>query len=195
MIIVCSLDKGVFYMVDKFNEKTIHRETIFKGHVIDVYVDDVSLPNQEISKRELVFHQGAVGILAITSEDKIVLVRQFRKALEKSILEIPAGKIEKDELDLAKTAKRELEEETHYRCKKLEKVTSFITSPGFCNEELTLYQAFDLEKVDNPLPRDEDEFLDIIELTLTQAKEEIKKGTICDAKTMYALLYWESQQL
>ena len=85
-------------MTDKFAEVTTKREVVYKGAIIDVVVDDVLLPNGETSKRELVFHNGAVGIIPITKEGKIVLVKQFRKALEKSILEIPAGKIEKNEI-------------------------------------------------------------------------------------------------
>lgn len=178
--------------MDKFEEKTTHREVIYKGKIIEVVVDDVLLPNGNVSKRELVFHNGAVGIIAVTSENKLILVRQFRKVLEKSILEIPAGKIELDELDPLETAKRELEEETGYQANHIKEITRFIASPGFCNEELVLYEATDLVKLENPLPLDEDEFLEIVELTLEEAKEKITTGEICDAKTIYAILYWET---
>ncbi|MEG0254688.1 MAG: NUDIX hydrolase [Vagococcus sp.] len=178
-------------MKEKFEEKTIKREMIYNGKIIDVVVDDVLLPNGGTSKRELVFHNGGVGILAITKEKKMIFVKQFRKVLEKSILEIPAGKIEKDETDPLKTAKRELEEETGYQCKKIEEIARFVPSPGFCNEMLYMYEAKELIKIDNPLPQDEDEFLELIELSLEEAKEKVATGEICDAKTMYAILYWE----
>lgn len=181
-------------MEDKFRETTLEREKIFSGKVIDVYVDKVLTPGNQESFRELVYHNGAVGVLAITKEDRIVLVRQFRKVLEKSIIEIPAGKIELGEIDPMETAKRELEEETFYRCEKIRKINEMVTSPGFCNETVHLYEASGLVKVDNPLPRDEDEYLDIIELSLEEAKHEIKVGNICDAKTMYAILYWELEK-
>ena len=178
-------------MTDKFAEITTNRETIYSGKIIDVVVDDVTLPNGKTAKRELVFHNGAVAIIAITDEGKLLLVRQFRKPLEKTILEIPAGKIEKDETDPFKTAQRELEEETGYQAAEMKEITRFIASPGFCNEELTIYEAKGLIKVDNPLPQDDDEFLEIVELSLDEAKEKVKTGEICDAKTMYAMLYWE----
>lgn len=181
-------------MTEKFEEKTTNRQVIYEGHIIDVVLDDVLLPNGKMAKRELVFHNGAVAIIGITNEEKILLVRQFRKALEKSILEIPAGKIEKDETDPLETAKRELEEETGYQAKEMKKVTQFVASPGFCNEELTIYEATGLVKVDNPLPQDEDEFLEVVALTLDEAKEKIASGEICDAKTTYAMLYWENQR-
>lgn len=180
-------------MKDKFNEETLKRDDIYKGAIIDVVVDTVKLPNGKESKRELVFHNGAVGIIAITPMNRMIFVRQYRKAIEKSILEIPAGKIEKDELNPIETAKRELEEETFYRCESMEEVAEFVTSPGFCNEKMVLFQARGLQKVSNPLPRDDDEFLDIVELSLEEAKEHIRLGDICDAKTMYAILLWEMQ--
>lgn len=178
-------------MIENFKETTLQREVIYEGKIIQVCVDDVRLPNGELAKRELVFHQGAVGILAVTKEDRIVLVKQYRKPLDRIILEIPAGKIEKGETDPLLTATRELEEETYYQCDQLELIADFVTSPGFSNERLYLYQGTGLQRVENPLPRDEDEFLEIVELTLSEAKSEILAGNICDAKTMYAILYWE----
>ena len=179
-------------MKDKFEEVTTKRDVIFEGKIIDVVLDDVKLPNGEMSKRELVFHNGGVGILAITNENKIILVKQYRKALEKSILEIPAGKIEKNETDPLGTARRELEEETAYQAENFTEFSRFITSPGFSNEELVLYHATGLTKVDNPLPQDEDEFLEIVEYNLDEVKSKIATGEICDAKTLYAVLYWET---
>ena len=180
-------------MKDKFNEETLERKDIYNGTIIDVCLDTVELPNGKKAKRELVFHNGAVGIIAITPMNRMVFVRQYRKALEKSILEIPAGKIEKHETNPLETAKRELEEETYYQCETMEQVADFVTSPGFCNERMVMFQAHGLKRVDNPLPRDDDEFLDIVELSLEEAKEHIRLGDICDAKTMYAILLWELQ--
>lgn len=181
-------------MMDKFKEITTKREEIYNGKIIQVVVDDVTLPNGQTSKRELVFHQGAVGILAVTPEDKIVLVKQYRKAIDRAILEIPAGKIEADEPNPFVTAMRELEEETGYQCESMNRMTKFVTSPGFSNEWMYLYEAKGLYKVDNPLPQDEDEFLEISEVTLDEAKGLIEIGDICDAKTIYAILYWEMQR-
>ncbi|KAF1295588.1 ADP-ribose pyrophosphatase [Enterococcus sp. JM4C] len=181
---------------EEFEEKTLARKTIFKGHVIEVAVDDVQLPDGGMAKRELVFHNGAVGIIPITNEGRIVLVKQFRKPLEKVILEIPAGKIDPGEENAPeKTARRELEEETGYQAERWQSVTTMYLSPGFSNEKMYIYYAEELNKVENPLAQDEDEVLELYELTLAEAKEEIRKGTICDSKTVYAIQYWELQQM
>ena len=127
-------------------------------------------------------------MIPLTAEGKIVLVKQFRKPLEQVILEIPAGKIDPgEENQLETTAMRELEEETGYRAGQLTYINSMYLSPGFANEKLALYLATDLQKVENPRPQDEDEILELYELTIAEAKAEVAKGTICDAKTL--LLY------
>lgn len=124
------------------------------------------------------------------------MVKQFRKPLEKVTLEIPAGKIDPGEQDVPfETARRELEEETGYQAQILEPVTSMYVSPGFANELLHLFYGEKLTKVENPLPQDEDEVLELYELTLEEAKQEIENGLICDAKTLFAVQYWELMQL
>ena len=177
---------------EDFEKKTIARKEIFKGNIIDVYLDDVALPQGGTSQRELVFHPGGVGILAITPDNKIVLVKQFRKPLEKVILEIPAGKIEQGEGHTPlQTGMRELEEETGYQATAFEHLTSMYLSPGFSDELLHVYHAKNLTKVDEPLPQDEDEVLEIFELTLEEAKAKMATQEICDAKTIFAIQYWE----
>ncbi|BCA84831.1 ADP-ribose diphosphatase [Enterococcus saigonensis] len=178
-----------------FEEKTIQRKELFHGKIIDVFLDDVALPNGGTAKRELVFHPGGVGIIAITPENKLLLVKQFRKPLEKVILEIPAGKIDPGEGSHPEvTGARELEEETGFTAKEMKHVGSMYLSPGFSNEMLHLYHAVDLSEVKNPRAQDEDEVLELYALTLAQAKEAVKTGQICDAKTMYAITYWELLQ-
>lgn len=181
---------------EDFEEKTIARKEIFHGKIIDVFLDDVSLPGGGTSQRELVFHPGGVGIIAITDENKMIFVKQFRKPLEKVILEIPTGKVdpgEDDQLDV--TGARELEEETGYQAKVMVPVTSMYVSPGFANEKLTIYHAQGLTKVENPLPADDDEVLEIYELTLAEAKKAMKEQQICDAKSIFAIQYWELLEL
>lgn len=181
---------------EEFEEKTISRKEIFKGHIIDVVLDEVLLPNGQTGTRELVFHPGAVAVIPITADNKMIMVKQFRKPMEKVLLEIPAGKIDHGEHDHPKdTAERELEEETGYRANKITFVTSMYVSPGFANELLHIYYAEDLEKVPNPLPQDDDEVLELYTMTLDEAKAEIASGLICDAKTIFAVQYWELQQL
>lgn len=174
-----------------FEEKTLHRETIFEGKVITVAVDDVELPNGlGQSKRELVFHGGAVCVLAVTPEDKIILVKQYRKAIEATSYEIPAGKLEAGEAGSEKEAAlRELEEETGYTGD-LDLLYEFYSAIGFCNEKLRLYVARNLQKVANPRPQDADEVLERYELSLEECWDLVKSGDIVDAKTIIALQHY-----
>ncbi|WP_270790534.1 NUDIX hydrolase [Enterococcus diestrammenae] len=177
---------------EDFEEKTIKRQELFHGKIIDVVLDDVALPMGGTAQRELVFHHGGVGILAITPENKLLLVRQFRKPLEQVSLEIPAGKIDPGEGQHPEvTGARELEEETGYRPGELVHVASMYLSPGFSNEMLHIYQALDIVKVENPRAMDEDEVIEVLQLTLDEAKAAVATGEICDAKTLYAIQYWE----
>ncbi len=172
----------------KFEEKTIRTEKIYDGKIINLKVDDVALPNGKTSKRELIEHPGAVAVIAKTADDKIIMVEQYRKALEKSIIEIPAGKLEQGE-DPKITAARELEEETSYRATDLQFVISYYTSPGFANEIIYIYEAKGIEKIENPLKGDDDEFVELIELSLEEAMQLIKEEKIHDAKTIHAIYY------
>lgn len=172
----------------KFEEKTLSTEKIFEGKVISLQVDEVELPDGNRSKREIIKHPGAVAVIAVTEENKILMVEQYRKALERSLVEIPAGKLEKGE-DPVDSACRELEEETGYECEKMEHLTSFYTSPGFADEIVHLYFAHGIRKKENPAGVDEDEFVELYELSLEEAVEYMKEGKIRDAKTAYAIQY------
>lgn len=174
--------------MNRFEEKTISSTTIYKGKIIDLRVEEVELPDGKVSKRELIDHPGAVAVLAITADHKIVLVEQYRKALDRSIIEIPAGKIEPGE-DRELTAIRELEEETGYGSRKFTYLQSFATSPGFANEIIHMYLAQELYKVENPAQGDEDEFIRILECTIQEAEKMVRNEQIYDAKTAFALLY------
>lgn len=168
------------------NEKTIETKTIYEGRIIDVQLEKVILPNGKESMREVVKHPGAVAVIAKTDEGKYLFVRQYRKPLNRTIIEIPAGKLEKGE-DPLQTAKRELYEETGYTCHEISHIISFYTSPGFANEIIHLYFASDLTS--GTQHTDEDEFLDILELTIDEAQQLIEQQEIFDAKTAYAVLY------
>ncbi len=178
-------------MKDLF-EKTVKSETIYQGKVIHLHLDEVQLPNGKSASREIVRHPGAVAIIAITPEKRMVFVRQFRKPLDKTILEIPAGKLEKGE-DPLDCAKRELIEETGYQAEEVNFVNKFYTSPGFADELLYIYEGTNLTAgVARP---DEDEFVDLVELTLDEAFERIQTGEIIDAKTILAIYYWQNKRL
>ena len=180
-------------IMKKFEEKTLHTEKIYEGKIIDLQVDEVSLPNGKTSKRELIKHPGAVAVIALTEEGKIVMVEQYRKALEKSIVEIPAGKLEKGE-EPRKTAERELEEETGYGCKNMNHLISFYTSPGFADELVHLYIAEEIYKMENASDADEDEFVELLEISLEEAKQMIENKQIYDAKTAYAIQYLQLKE-
>ncbi|MEI1421962.1 ADP-ribose pyrophosphatase [Bacillus cabrialesii] len=174
-------------------EKTIAKEQIFSGKVIDLYVEDVELPNGKTSKREIVKHPGAVAILAITDEGKIIMVKQFRKPLERTIVEIPAGKLEKGEKP-EYTALRELEEETGYTAKKLTKITAFYTSPGFADEIVHVFLAEELSILEEKRELDEDEFVEVMEVTLEDALKLVESREVYDAKTAFAIQYLQLKE-
>ena len=178
----------------KFEEKSLQSTPIYNGKVISLKVDDVLLPNGNESKREIVNHPGAVAIIAITAEGKLVLVEQYRKALERSIIEIPAGKLEPGESP-AITARRELEEETGYGCRELKYLQTFATSPGFADEVIHLFVAQDLYKIEEKADLDEDEFVELLEVTVEEAEEMVKEQKIFDAKTAFAVLWMKANSV
>lgn len=177
----------------KFEEKSLRSNQVYEGKIISLKVDDVLLPNGKESKREIVNHPGAVAIIAITAEGKLVLVEQYRKALERSIIEIPAGKLEPGEKP-EYTARRELEEETGYGSHELEYIQTFATSPGFADEVIHLFVAKDLYKIDGKADLDEDEFVELLEVTIEEAEEMVKEQKIFDAKTAFAVLWMKANQ-
>ncbi|TQR10958.1 NUDIX hydrolase [Psychrobacillus soli] len=172
----------------KFEEKTIQTEMKFQGRIITLQVDEVELPNGKTGKREIVKHPGAVAIIPITEDKKIILVEQYRKALERSIIEIPAGKIEPNEAPEL-TALRELEEETGYTTNKLQYIQSFATSPGFADEIIHLYLAENIVKVEEKAELDEDEFVELMHVSLEEMESMITSKQIYDAKTAFAYLW------
>ena len=178
----------------KFEEKTIQTKRVFKGKVISLQVDDVLLPNGKESKREIVKHPGAVAVIALTADDRIVFVEQYRKPLERSLLELPAGKMEPNEA-AEKTARRELEEETGYTTESLTYITSFYTSPGFADELIHLYYTDRLIRLKEPVALDEDEFVEVRYFTLEEAEQCVVNQEIYDAKTAYALLYLRNMRM
>src|SRR5699024_5038629 len=180
--------------MQQFEEKTIATKPIYDGNIISLQVDDVRLPNGQEAKRELVKHPGAVAIIPVTDDGKLIMVKQFRKALEKTIIEIPAGRIEPNE-DPKRTAIRELEEETGYGTKHMTYLQSFATSPGVADEIIHVYVAKDLFKIDNPADGDEDEFIDLLTVTIEEAEALVASGDIYDAKTAFAILYAKHEQL
>lgn len=167
------------------SEVTVKTEKIFEGKILRLRLDTVELQNKKYTKREIIEHNGAAAILAINDENKLILVRQFRKAAEDFLLELPAGKIENNE-DPLLCAKRELKEETGYECESIEKICEFYTSPGFCTEKIHLYKASDLEETG--ISPDEDEFIELEYVDIEDAKQMIFNGNIIDSKTIIGIL-------
>ncbi|MFC0271504.1 NUDIX hydrolase [Metabacillus herbersteinensis] len=179
--------------MDHLREKTLSSKEIFSGRIIDLHLEEVELPNGKTSTREIIKHPGAVAVIALTDTNKIVMVKQYRKALERALVEIPAGKLEKGESPKI-TAKRELEEETGYTCESLEPLISFYTSPGFADELVHLFVAGKLVKMTEAASLDEDEFLDVLEVSLEEAQAMVEDKQIYDAKTAFAVQYLQLKE-
>ena len=171
---------------DFLKEITLSSSKIFQGRIINLYKDEVKLPDGRITTREIVKHPGAVVILALTAKKEIVMIRQFRKPAEEVLWELPAGTLEVGE-SLADCAKRELEEETGYCPHKIKKIITFFSTPGFCNEKLTLFLAEDLEKKNKN--EDDDEFIQVQLIKPNEALRLVKENIIKDAKTIIGILY------
>lgn len=176
-----------------FEEKIIKSDSKYHGQIIDVYQDTVILPDGQQANRDVVKHQDAVAVLMITDDDKAIFEEQWRTPIEKTTIEIPAGKVEPGE-DFLETAKRELNEETRYKADHIEKITGFYSTPGFADEYMVLYKATGLSPVQKELPKDQGENLRIFELTLQEALQKINDGEIEDAKTIMAIYYWQAMK-
>ena len=161
-------------------------EKIYEGKIVNLRIDTVELPDKKYSKREIVEHPGSVGIVPITNDGCMVLVRQFRKPIERSILEIPAGKIEINE-EPRETALRELVEETGYHSKNMEFLFEFYTSPGFSNEKMYLFLATDLLK--GEAEPEDGEYIEVKKIKIEDLMDKIKKGEISDSKTIISILF------
>lgn len=169
----------------ELTEKNIDSREIFKGRIIRVRLDTVRLPNGKEGIREVVEHPGGVAILAIDSEDRVLLVRQYRYPFERVMTEVPAGKREPGEPPFI-TAQRELQEEVGATADTWTELGTLIPSPGCYGETLYLYMAQDLHfGVTHP---DEDEFLGPLRVPLDEAVRQCMDGTLTDAKTVAAIL-------
>ena len=164
-------------------EKTVKKNCIYEGKIIKVRRDEAELPDGKPCVREMVEHSGGASVLYVEN-GKVLLVRQFRYAYGESIYEIPAGKLEIGE-DPMLAAARELEEEAGVKAGRLELIFTLYPTPGYTNEKIYIYQAFDCEKVNAHL--DEGELLDVEYIPLEKAKEMLGKGEIKDGKTIIAL--------
>lgn len=170
----------------RFYEKTLKETLIYTGNYLEILNVDVELPDGNKSNRDIIKHPGACAIIPFLDNETVLLVEQFRKPLEKTILEIPAGKLDKGEEPL-KCAYRELEEETGYKAKSMTYLGSIATAPGFCDEIIHLYKAENLSIGSKCC--DEDEFTQVKSFSLKEVKSMVREGKIIDTKTISILAY------
>ena len=172
--------------MNHFKEKTIKTETLHKGNFLTFKRDEVLLPNGSTGVREWVKHPGAVCCIPILPNGKIGLIKQYRYAVKKQMIEIPAGKLDQNEIP-EECAIRELEEEIGYKADKLTFLTNIHPAIGFTDEKMWLYLAEKLVKTEQSL--DSDEFLSLFPTKLEEAVEMVWEGEITDVKTIIGILW------
>ncbi|WP_283678874.1 NUDIX hydrolase [Lentilactobacillus sp. Marseille-Q4993] len=174
-----------------FEEKVLSTEKIYNGAIIDVIKQKVELPDGQTSYREIVRHAKAVGVLAITDDDKMILEKQWRAPVSETVLEIPAGKLDSRDKSSEHAVYRELNEELRMKPAEIKLLTGFYSTVGFSDEYMELYLAKGLKPVTDELPRDKGEFLELSKVSLSEALKMLANGEIKDAKTTTAILYWQ----
>ena len=173
------------------NYKLLKSEIRFKGKVFDHQVDEIEYESGNKGIREIAIHPGGAVVVPVKDDGKIILVKQFRYPLQKTLIELPAGKLDKGE-DPFVCATRELEEETGYKSKEIKKLGQIYTAPGYCTEILHIYSAKGLTPGNHN--REEGELeMEILELPLNQIEKMISDGEITDAKTIVGIFYLKSQ--
>ena len=169
------------------NEKQINTKRIYDGKILNLRVDEVETYSNVKAIREVIEHKSAVGVLAVTENDSILLVSQFRYAVGSDMLEICAGLVEEGE-SFRQTAERELQEELGYYPEILEEFSRFYVSPGYCEEMIVLFIAKGLKP--SKLEHDEDEALSTVEIPVSEIPGLLKSGAIKDGKTWAALVWF-----
>lgn len=174
----------------KLKETKVSSKKIYECFFMKLYEDDVLLPNKKTSKRIYIKHDGAAAVLPITTDGKLILIKQFRYPIGAISIEIPAGKKDHVNESGLDCVIRELEEETGYKSNDIVKFTDLHSCVGYSSEMIEMFIAYDIVKVANPKKGDEDEFIELLELSIEEVKELMKNGKITDAKTLVALQYY-----
>jgi ADP-ribose pyrophosphatase len=164
--------------------KVVEKKNIFKGRIFDLSVETVDFPKQQV-EMECITHTGGAAVVPLLSDGSVVLIEQYRHCIGTTILEIPAGKLEKGENPLD-CAKRELEEEVGYKAAQIRKLTDIYSAPAYCTEVIYIFLATDLTPCAQKL--DDDEIIKVITLPLEEAIAKIKTGEIMDAKTVAGIM-------
>ena len=161
-------------------------KSVFDGKILHVFVDDINLPNGERGFREYIKHIGAVAVLPLTGDGKVICVRPYRYAVGQVTLEIPAGKLDAPDEDSREAVLRELREETGARCKSLTYLGTYLASPAILDEKINLYLARELDF--GECDPDDDEFIDVVQIPLDEMVDRVMTGEILDGKTQLAVL-------
>lgn len=167
-------------------ERTVSSRQVYSGRVLGLRVDTVELPSGKITQREIVEHKGCAIIIPVDDDGHVLLVRQYRKAVERELLEVPAGGLDPGESP-EQCAARELEEETGFRAGKIEPLGGFYSSPGFCTEYMHLFLATGLSLAP-ARPKPDDENIEVVRVPLESVSRLIASGEVCDAKSLAGLL-------
>lgn len=170
--------------------KRLKRELRAKGTVINLYKDTVEV-NGNIAEWDYIHHDGAAAVVAVDADGKFLMVRQYRNALDRFTLEIPAGKLDDPKEPTLECAKRELEEETGYRAGKMEYLLTVNTTVAFCNEKIDLYLATNLTKTEQHL--DPDEEINVERWNIEDLKQMIYEGKMTDSKTIAGILTYDAK--
>ncbi len=170
----------------RLGEKQTSSEDIFDGVILHVKRDMVELSNGSAAVREVIRHIGAVCVIPVTDDNKVIMERQFRYPLNRVILEIPAGKLDAPDENRLSAIRRELREETGYTADEWTELGDFHPAPAYSDEYITMYLARGLHKGERDL--DDDEFLDVYAIPLSDLVQEVMEGRISDAKTQVCIL-------
>lgn len=170
----------------------VNRELKYKGTILSMYADTISVPNGNTAVWDFIEHQGAAAVVPVTDDGKILMVRQYRNSLDRYTLEIPAGGLNSKDEPTMEAAARELEEETGYASDNLKPLISIVTAIAFCNEIIDIYVAKDLVKTQQHL--DEDEYIDVAAYTPEELSQMIYSGEIKDSKTVAAIMAYINQK-
>jgi len=168
-------------------EKELSRKTIFEGRILKLRVDTVQTVDGRESTREIIEHAECIAVIPVDADDNILLVRQYRRAIDKELLEIPAGGIDPGE-DAEAAVIREMQEEIGYRPSRIERLGGFYSTPGFCNEYLSLYLATDL--VPSRLYAEDTAGIEVVRVPVSELAALATSDKIEDAKTVAGLLFY-----
>ena len=176
-------------MAEEF--KRLNRELVYHGAIVDFYKDTVQVPNGNVVEWDYIGHKGAAAVVPVREDGKLLMVRQYRNALDRYTLEIPAGGLNGSNEPTRDAAARELEEETGYRSDELEWLITIRTTVAFCNEKIDIYMAKNLIRTEQHL--DEDEFIHVEAYSIEELTQMIMEGKIEDSKTIAAIMCYKDK--